>query len=64
MLLIPEQEMKKYLEFFKDPLSRSYGFLYPLGYELVHNYVNNGKDKIERFTRLLREPITTSQLIH
>lgn len=62
--LITEQESKKYLEFFKDPLSRSYGFLYPLGYELVHNYVGNGEDRIKRFTRLLREPITTSQLIH
>jgi len=57
------QEARKTLEFYKDPLWRSYGFLYPMGYELVHNYVNKGKDKIEQFVRLLQEPVTTSQLV-
>jgi hypothetical protein len=62
--LFNEKRSRKTLEFYKDPLWRSYGFLYPMGYDLVHDYVNKGKDKIERFTRLLQKPFTTSQLVH
>ena len=60
--LLNEQRSRKSLEFYKDPLWRSYASLYPLGYELVQDYLNRGDDKTERFLRLIREPITTSQL--
>jgi hypothetical protein len=60
--LLNEQQSRKSLEFYKDPLWRSYASLYPLGYELVKDYLSRGEDKTERFLRLIREPITTSQL--
>jgi hypothetical protein len=60
--LINEQQSRKWLEFLKDPLSRSYSTLYPLGYELVQDFISIGEDKTERFFRLIREPMTTSQL--
>jgi len=60
--LINEQLSRKGLEFLKDPLWRSYASLYPLGYELVQDFISRGEDKTERFLRLIREPYTTSQL--
>jgi hypothetical protein len=60
--LINEQQSRKWLEFLKDPLSRSYSTLYPLGYDLVQDFISIGEDKTERFFRLIREPMTTSQL--
>lgn len=62
--LINEKRSRKSLEFLKDPLWRSYGSLYPLGYELVQNYINRGTDKKERFLMLLQEPLTTTHLVH
>ncbi len=60
--LVTEQRSRKWLEFLKDPLWRSYATLYPLGYELVQDFISRGEDKTERFLRLIREPMTTSQL--
>jgi ElaB/YqjD/DUF883 family membrane-anchored ribosome-binding protein len=60
--LTNEQQSRKSLEFLKDPLWRSYSSLYPLGYELVQDFISKGEDKTERFLRLLREPMTPSQL--
>jgi hypothetical protein len=60
--LINEQQSIKSLEFYKDPLWRSYITLYSLGYELVQDFISRGDDKTERFLRLIREPMTTSQL--
>ena len=60
--LLNEQQSRKSLEFYKDPLWRSYGFLYPLGYDLVREFLSRGKSKSERFSKLLQEPITASQL--
>lgn len=60
--LFNEQRSRKTLEFFKDPLWRSYATLYSLGYELVQGFINRGEDKTERFLRLIREPISASQL--
>ena len=60
--LFNEQRSRKSLEFLKDPLWRSYASLYPLGYELVQDYLRTGEDKTEQFVRLIREPITASQL--
>ncbi len=62
--LLNEQQSRKSLELFKDPLWRSYATLYPLGYEIVKDFVSRGEDKIERFLRLIREPTTASQLAH
>jgi hypothetical protein len=60
--LINEQQSRKWLEFLKDPLWRSYATLYPLGYELVQDFISRGEDKTGRFIELIREPMTTSQL--
>jgi len=60
--LLNEKRSRKSLEFYKDPLWRSYGFLYPLGYELVKEFVFRGDSQIERFLELLQQPVTTSQL--
>lgn len=60
--LINEQRSRKWLEFLKDPLWRSYASLYPLGYELIQDFISMGEDKNEGFLRLIREPMTTSQL--
>jgi hypothetical protein len=60
--LLNEQQSRKSLEFYKDPLWRSYATLYPLGYELIQDFISRGEDKTERFLRLIREPMTTSQL--
>lgn len=60
--LLNEQQSRKSLEFLKDPLWRSYATLYPLGYELVQDFISRGEDKTERFLRLIRKPMTTSQL--
>ena len=60
--LLNEQQSRKALEFLKDPLWRSYASLYPLGYELIQDFLSRGEDKTERFLRLIREPMTTSQL--
>ena len=60
--LVNEQRSRKSLEFLKDPLWRSYVTLYPLGYELVQDFISQGKDKNERFVRLIRQPFTTAQL--
>ncbi|NOR88763.1 MAG: hypothetical protein GQ524_00770 [Anaerolineales bacterium] len=60
--LFNEQQSRKGLEFLKDPLWRSYATIYTLGYELVQDFISRGEDKTERFLRLIREPMTTSQL--
>ena len=60
--LLNEQRSRKSLEFLKDPLWRSYVTIYSLGYELVQDFISRGEDKTERFLRLIREPITASQL--
>ena len=60
--LLNEQRSRKWFEFLKDPLWRSYATLYSLGYELVQDFIGRGEDITERFLRLLREPMTTSQL--
>ena len=60
--LFDEQQNRKSLEFYKNPLWRSYGFLYPLGYELVKEFLSKGDSKNEQFLKLVQEPITTSQL--
>ncbi|TET31916.1 MAG: hypothetical protein E3J69_09625 [Anaerolineales bacterium] len=62
-ILINEQFSRKGLEFLKDPLWRSYATLYPLGYELVQDFISRGEDKTERFLRLIRKPMTTSRLL-
>jgi hypothetical protein len=60
--LLNEQQSRKSLEFYKDPLWRSYVTLYSLGYELVQDFISKGEDKTARFLRLIREPVSASQL--
>jgi hypothetical protein len=60
--LLNEQRSRKWLEFIKDPLWRSYATIYALGYELVQDFISRGEDKTERFLRLIRESITVTQL--
>ena len=59
-----EPQSRKFLEMIKDPLWRSYGFLYPMGYELVKGFVSREGSVGERFLRLLQEPVTTTQLLN
>jgi hypothetical protein len=60
--LLDEQQSRKTLEFLKDPLWRSYVTLYSFGYEIVKGFVSGSEDKTERFRKLIREPVTASQL--
>jgi hypothetical protein len=60
--LSSEQQEIKYLQFAKDPLWRSYGFNYSLGYELVANWLARAADPEQAFARLLREPTTPARL--
>jgi len=60
--LLSEEQSRKGIEFLKDPLWRAYIPLYALGYELVKAYLGEGEEKVERFRKLIREPITTTQL--
>jgi hypothetical protein len=50
------------LRYIKDPLSRSYGFIDPLGEELVRRFAFGGSDSTERFSRLLQAPATPDQV--
>ena len=53
----------KSLEFLKDPLYRSYACLYPMGRQLVYNYISRGGDRKARFLKLLQEQATPAQLM-
>ena len=57
--LAPETAAKR-LEFIEHPLWRTYVFVYPDGEALVRRWVDAvpPADRVDRFARLLREPIT------
>jgi hypothetical protein len=46
----------------KDPLSRSYGYNYTLGRDLVAAFLDASPDGTQAFGRLLSEPLTPGQL--
>ena len=58
----PPEEAAKAVEFFKDPISRSYVFTYRYGRILVDDVLAAHEDRDRWFTRLLSEPVTPSQL--
>jgi hypothetical protein len=60
--LSSEKEETKYLQFAKDPLWRSYGFNYSLGYELIAKLLSSTENKDQMFTRLLQESLTPAQV--
>jgi hypothetical protein len=60
--LTSEDEQRKLLQFFKDPLTRSYGFNYSIGRELVEMYLGASPDRQAAFCTLLCEPVTPRQL--
>jgi hypothetical protein len=60
--LSTEKEETKYLQFAKDPLWRSYGFNYSLGYELISKLLSSTENKDRMFTRLLQESMTPAQV--
>ena len=53
---------KQNLRFLRNPLYRSYACVYPMGRQLVHNYVSAGMNQKERFLKLLQEQLIPSQL--
>ena len=60
--LSTEKEAKHGLQFAKDPLWRSYGFNYSLGYELISKLLSSTENKDQMFARLLQEPMTPAQV--
>jgi len=61
--LLPENEGQMSLRYIKDPLRRSYGFIYPLGEDPVRRFVFGGADPLRRFARLLEVPATPDQVV-
>jgi hypothetical protein len=59
-LVTPERAAKG-LEFFLNPLSRSYIFNYGVGRKLLAPLLQ-GPDRVENFARLLSEPLTPAQV--
>jgi len=60
--LSSEKEAQKSIQFAKDPLWRSYGFNYSLGYELISKLLSSVENKDQMFARLLQEPMTPAQV--
>jgi hypothetical protein len=60
--LTPEDEQRKMLSFYQEPLSRSYGFNYTIGRDLVERYLAAAPDRKAAFAALLSEPMTPRQL--
>ena len=60
--LLNEKEAKKSIQFAKDPLWRSYGFNYSLGYEIISKLLSSIEYKDQMFARLLQEPMTPAQV--
>lgn len=60
--LTSEEQGIKHLQFAKDPMWRSYGFNYTLGYELISGLLATAADRDQMFAHLLREPITPAQV--
>jgi len=60
--LTPEDEQRKLLRFYQEPLSRSYGFNYTIGRDLVERYLAAAPDRKAAFAALLSEPMTPRQL--
>jgi hypothetical protein len=61
--LTSEKQERQSLKFAKDPLWRSYGFNYNLGYEIITGLLASVDDKDDWFTRLLQEPVTPTQVL-
>ena len=60
--LTSEEQGIKNLQFAKDPMWRSYGFNYTLGYELISRLLATARDRNQMFARLLSEPMTPAQV--
>ena len=43
-------------------MNRAYVFTYTVGQDLVEAYAGYGKDRVARYTGLLRRPVTPSEL--
>jgi hypothetical protein len=55
------KEAEQMLKFISNPLYRSYIFTYDIGYELLEELFARG-DREQYFARILREPITPTQI--
>lgn len=60
--LTSEELGKKNIQFARDPLWRSYGFNYTLGYEIISTCLSSAENKDQMFARLLQEPMTPAQV--
>jgi len=61
--LTSEKQERQILKFAKDPLWRSYGFNYNLGYQIIHNFLAAAEDREQGFSRLLHEAVTPAQVL-
>ena len=61
--LSTEEDQRRFMRFLKDPLSRSYGFNYTIGRDIVAAYLSASTSKLQAFTRLLQEPMTPGQVV-
>lgn len=56
-----QEEAQKAIDFISNPLYRSYVFTYYIGHDLLQELFSRG-GRDQYFTRLLREPVTPSQI--
>jgi len=61
--LTSKDDQLRLLRFAKDPLWRSYGFNYSLGYDVVERYLSAAPDRAAAFGSLLQEPVTPSCIL-
>jgi hypothetical protein len=61
--LTSEKQERQLLKFAKDPLWRSYGFNYNLGYQFIHNFLSTTGNRDQGFSRLLHEAVTPAQVL-
>lgn len=59
--LSTDKEIKHYVRFVSDPLSRSYVFTYDVGHDLLEELFSH-RERDEYFKRILREPVTPGQI--
>jgi hypothetical protein len=60
--LTTEDHERQLMRFRKDPLSRSYGFNYTFGHDIVEAFLSASTDRLGAFAHLLQSPMTPGQI--
>lgn len=62
--LTSEKQEQQFIKFAKDPLWRSYGFNYNLGYQIITKSLDTAENRDQWFAKLLQEPVTPAQVLN